>query len=217
RRVGACIGFGQRERSDDFTARNARQIFALLLLGSLHGKAMRANSDIGAENRTEGRRGAAEDHSNLSLLAQIQAKPAIGHRRGQAEEAELPHLADDLFRNVVFFLDAILVWDQPFINKPLDDVAQLLKGFLVDCVRHYCVLTSICPPELPLEDASGLCEGAPRGPDRKQFQVRRAVSPEPAQRWRIAQRVWPTSSLKFPAVGRPHGWRAARHLRQPLA
>ena len=59
-----------------------------------------------------------------SLSSSIEARAAILHRHGQAEEAQLPHFRDDLLGNGVFGLDTVFIRNQSLVDKPPHRVEQ---------------------------------------------------------------------------------------------
>src|SRR5690606_9227955 len=129
--VGADVGLGQAEGADQLARRQARQILALLLLGAVDQDALRADAVVSAEDGTEGRRGLADLEGHQHLLFHRQAEAAVLLGDGQAEQAHLLHLLDDVLGNDVFFGDTLFRWDQPFTHEARNGVQQLVERFLV--------------------------------------------------------------------------------------
>ena len=85
--VGAALGLGQAEGTDDLAGSEARQVLPLLRLGAVDDDAQRADAYIGAEEGAEGGRGLADLEGDMHLVGHAQAEPAILCRRRQAEQA----------------------------------------------------------------------------------------------------------------------------------
>ena len=127
RRVGAGVGFGQREGHDQLTGRDARKELLLLRLGAVHQDALRPDADIGAEYRTEGQRGVAELEGSPALLAHRQPDAAIFLRDRQAEQTHLLHVLDDVGGYLVVLLHRIFRRHEAFAHETLHGREEQLK------------------------------------------------------------------------------------------
>ena len=158
--VGAGIGLGQREGHDQFAAGHARQVVGLLVGRAVHQDALRADADVGAEHRAEGRRGAAELEVDLNLLAHREADPAelFGHR--QAEKAQLLHRFDQLGRHLVVLFEMVLERHQALAHEALNGGQQDVERFAIECHGHVSL-----PIDVRLNQSTTIsrCCGAARG------------------------------------------------------
>jgi hypothetical protein len=123
---------GQGEAGDDLTAGDARQPFRLLFLAAGHDQALAADTDIGAEGGAEGGRGAAKFEGEPYLLRHGQAEPAIFLGDGEAEQPQLPHLADDLVGDLVGLADLLLERPQPLGDETAHGVDEGVEDFEVE-------------------------------------------------------------------------------------
>ena len=135
-RIGPVVGFGQREGGDDIAAGHAGQPAFLLRLRAVHHDALRADADIGADQRAEGQRGITQRLDQPRLLRHVEPDAAKFLGRGQAEQAHLLHLRHDLFGDGVLFLDAALRRDQPLAGESLHAVHKLFKYITIHTCRH---------------------------------------------------------------------------------
>ncbi len=132
RRVGAGVGLGQGERHDQLAARYTRQELALLHLGTIHQDALRPDSDVGAEHRTEGQRGLADLECGPALLAHRQADATVLVGDRQSEQAHRLHVVDDVGGHLVEFLDGVLGRHQTLDDEALHRGQQQVEGFGID-------------------------------------------------------------------------------------
>ena len=108
RRVGAGVGLGEREGRDDLAGGQARQPLLLLLGGAAGEQHLPGDAVVGAEQRAQRRRGPAELHRELDLLAH--REPDAPELLGDREAVE-PHrlaLLAQLGGHLVGGLDLVL-------------------------------------------------------------------------------------------------------------
>ena len=134
RGIRAALRLGQAEGADDLAGGQARQIAALLRLGAVDQDAQRADADIGAEERAEGRRGLAELEGDMHLVDQAEPEPAILRRGGEAEQPQPPHLLDDALGNRIGLGDRALLRHQPLPHETAHRLYELLAAQAVE--RH---------------------------------------------------------------------------------
>jgi hypothetical protein len=129
--VGTGVRLGQRKRDDQVAAGDLRQVGLLLLLGTIHQDALRANADVGAEHRTEREGGVAQVVHHVAFLRHRQADATVVLGNGDAEQAHFLHVGDDVGRHVVDLFERVFGRLQAFVDKALHRSAQQGKGFLV--------------------------------------------------------------------------------------
>ncbi|MNY00707.1 hypothetical protein D3C86_1332140 [compost metagenome] len=130
--VGAGVRLGQRERDDQLAAGDLRQVFLLLRLGAVHQDALRADANVGAEHRAERKRRMAEVIDHIAFLRHRQANTTVVLGNGDAEQAHLLHVGDDLGWHFVQFFQRVFRRLQPFVDKTLHRGAQQGKRFGVE-------------------------------------------------------------------------------------
>src|SRR3546814_14089478 len=70
-----------------------------------------------------------------SDLLHVEAESAIVLWDGQAEQAEVLHLLQQIRRNLVLLLQPILVGNEALVDEARHRIGELLKGIAVQ--RHY--------------------------------------------------------------------------------
>src|SRR5215203_1960905 len=137
----------------------------LLLRCAVDDDALRADAVVGADERAEGGRGAAEPEGDLRLLAHRQPEAAVFLRDREAEEAEPAHLGDDLGRDAVLLGDALLERPQALGHEALDGIEELGERVAVE--RH--------PKDLSACAARGSWRSPPSGPRQRGGRAQQAA------------------------------------------
>ena len=109
-----------------------------LFFGAIHHQTLRANSIVGANDRTKCGRGVTEDHDRPTLFERVQSQTAVALRNGHAKQSQLAHLCHNFLGNVVFLGDLLFQRDEALGDEALQRCEQLVQRGLIN--GHECFL-----------------------------------------------------------------------------
>ena len=122
---------GQRKAAQDFAGRKPREVALFLLVGPVTDDAFRPDAGVLSADDAIGDRALGEFEERQCQLLGREAGPAVFLWDRPPEGAEIAHGGDDLVRDVVLGLGAVLVGDRDVAHEAADAGNKVIEAGVV--------------------------------------------------------------------------------------